>query len=148
MNEPKERCTIMWDNPATKRRREYRRAGRTRRGHSRCEQAPARSLTGSKREGVPETREHRQVIAQGDAAREHPAQALEEQKSWSKWMAKHPDWNAGAWDALPVEDKRKAVRKLCAPAATTISTPNSPDPRAAPGSLETILARYRQNRAP
>ena len=40
---------------------------------------------------------------------------LDEERAWDRWMAAHPDWDSGAWDALSAEDKRKAIRARRAP---------------------------------
>ena len=45
-----------------------------------------------------------------DATRARVARVLGEDASWKKWMSKHLDWDAGAWDGLDIEDKRKAVK--------------------------------------
>ena len=40
---------------------------------------------------------------------------LDEDAQWRRWMAAHPEWDSGAWDALPAEDKREQGRAGHAP---------------------------------
>ena len=50
-----------------------------------------------------------------DATKARTARLLEEAKAWKDWMGKTPEWDSGAWNALSVEEKRKAVAEKRAP---------------------------------
>ena len=40
---------------------------------------------------------------------------LDEENAWTKWRREHPDWDSGAWDALPASEKREAIKAGNAP---------------------------------
>ena len=41
------------------------------------------------------------------ATKARTTRVLQEDVSWKKWMAKHPDWDTGAWDALSARPSAK-----------------------------------------
>ena len=45
--------------------------------------------------------------AHEDAVRARCERLFDEEKSWAKWMVEHPDWDPGAWDALPAAERRQ-----------------------------------------
>ena len=55
------------------------------------------------------------LTAHEDAVRARSERLLKEEKSWTQWMTEHPEWNPGAWDALPASEKRKAIKAGDAP---------------------------------
>ena len=50
-----------------------------------------------------------------ESVKTRTARLLDEEAAWSRWMQAHPDWDAGAWDALAVEHKREAAAHGGAP---------------------------------
>ena len=81
------------------------------------------------------------LAAHEDAVRARCARLLEEEAAWAQWLREHPDWDPGAWDALPASDKRKAIKAGAAPpsAASTWR-----DERAGDGSRQRLhIARKR-----
>ena len=55
------------------------------------------------------------LTAHEDAVRTRCERLLEEEAVWAQWMAGHPDWDPGAWDALAAAEKRKAIKAGEAP---------------------------------
>ena len=55
------------------------------------------------------------LTAHEDAVAARCKRLLEEDAAWAKWHQQHPDWDGGAWDALPAADKRKAIKAGTAP---------------------------------
>ena len=55
------------------------------------------------------------LTAHEDAVRARCARLLKEEKAWAKWMADHPNWDSGSWDALAAAEKRKAIKAGTAP---------------------------------
>ena len=55
------------------------------------------------------------LTAHEDAVRGRCERLLEEEKAWTQWMAEHPDWDPGTWEAMPASEKHKAIKAGEAP---------------------------------
>ena len=53
------------------------------------------------------------------AVRARCARVLDESAAWSKWMAEHPGWDPGAWDALSADEKRERAGEAPPRSAST-----------------------------
>ena len=77
-----------------------------------------------------------------DAVRARCEKLLKEEKRWAKWMVEHPDWDSGAWDALPAAEKRKAIKAGTAPPQ---SASTWRDERAGDGSRQSLHIRRKRS---
>ena len=80
--------------------------------------------------------------AHEEAVRARCERLLEEEKAWAKWMVEHPDWDPGAWDALPAAEKRKAIKAGKAPPQ---SASTWRDERAGNGSRQSLHIRRKRS---
>ena len=80
--------------------------------------------------------------AHEEAVRPRCERLLEEEKAWAKWMVEHPDWDPGAWDALPAAEKRKAIKAGKAPPQ---SASTWRDERAGNGSRQSLHIRRKRS---
>ena len=49
------------------------------------------------------------LVAHEEHLAERTHRLLAENKVWTRWMTKHPDWDTGAWDALSADEKRAVI---------------------------------------
>ena len=80
--------------------------------------------------------------AHEDAVRARSERLLEEEAAWAQWMTEHPDWDPGAWDALPAAEKRTAIKAGGAPPK---SESTWRDERAGDGSRHELHIRRKRS---